>query len=80
MDRGAWRVTVHGVAKIQTQPKQLSMRAYMWFLSQKSHGLRRNQTFKAKPKILLHENNDNSKSSACVCLSVAEVVVNRLEF
>ena len=27
MDRGAWRVTVHGVAKSWTQLKQLSMRA-----------------------------------------------------
>ena len=25
MDRGAWRATVHGVAKSQTQLKQLSM-------------------------------------------------------
>ena len=27
MDRGAWRVTVHGVAKSQTRLTQLSMRA-----------------------------------------------------
>ena len=33
MDRGAWQVTVHGVAKIQTQLKQLSMHAHMWSLS-----------------------------------------------
>ena len=28
MDRGAWQVTVHGVAKSQTWPKQLSMHAW----------------------------------------------------
>ena len=27
MDRGAWQTTVHGVAKSQTQLKQLSVRA-----------------------------------------------------
>ena len=27
MDRGAWRVTVHGAAKSQTRLKQLSMHA-----------------------------------------------------
>ena len=27
MDRGAWRATVHGVAKSQTQLKQLSVHA-----------------------------------------------------
>ena len=28
MDRGAWQATVHGVAKSQTQRKQLSMHEY----------------------------------------------------
>ena len=28
MDRGAWQATVHGVAKSQTQWKQLSMHEY----------------------------------------------------
>ena len=27
MDRGAWQITVHGVAKSQTQPKQPHMHA-----------------------------------------------------
>ena len=29
MDRGAWQVTVHRVAKNQTQQKQLSMHSYI---------------------------------------------------
>jgi len=28
MDRGAWWTMIHGLAKIRTQLKQLSMRAY----------------------------------------------------
>ena len=31
MDRGAWRATVHGVAKSLTPMKQLSMHAWMYF-------------------------------------------------
>ena len=30
MDRGAWQATVHGVAKSQTQLKQLSTHAHMY--------------------------------------------------
>ena len=29
MDRGAWWATVHGVAKSQTRPKQLSMHGHV---------------------------------------------------
>ena len=36
MDRGAWRVTVHGVTKSWTQQKQLSMHAHMHQYSQVS--------------------------------------------
>ena len=31
MDRGAWRATVHGVAKSQTRLKRLSVHAYMLY-------------------------------------------------
>ena len=34
MNRGAWQATVHGVAKSQTQLKQLSMQT-----SQEKHGI-----------------------------------------
>ena len=30
MDRGAWRVTVHGVAKSQTRPKQLNKHTHAY--------------------------------------------------
>ena len=30
MDRGAWRPTVHGVAKSQTQPKQLNKHTHAY--------------------------------------------------
>ena len=33
MDRGAWRATVYGVAKSQTQLKQLIMHAYAHYFS-----------------------------------------------
>ena len=29
MDRGAWWASVHGIAKSQTQPKQLSLKAVL---------------------------------------------------
>ena len=32
MDRGAWRATVHGVAKIQTCLKRLSTHTYMQWI------------------------------------------------
>ena len=32
MDGGAWRATVHRVAKSWTQPKRLSMQALIYFL------------------------------------------------
>ena len=34
MDRGAWQVTVHGIAKSQTRLKQLSMHIFYFFLVQ----------------------------------------------
>ena len=42
MDRGAWRATVHRVARSQTRLKQLSMHAYKLLESRKRVEVRKN--------------------------------------
>ena len=53
MDRGAWQATVHGVAKSQTQLKQLSTHAHVVLKSREKIKLAKNRALRLRNSAII---------------------------